>query len=143
MEFSLKKNVKIFITMNISLILFAIFYVIYFDSVKGTVAEVRCRFKEALGFYCPGCGASRSLKAFIHFDFIKSFILYPPITVSALVILDYDIKLIITFICKNTKITDRFKYYTFLLIPASVIISFVVKNILLFFFKIDTVGDFI
>ena len=62
---------------------------------------------------------------------------------SALVILDYDIRLVITLIKKNTEITDRFRFYTFILIPVSIILSFIIKNVLLLAFEIDTVGDFI
>ena len=64
------------------------------------------------------------------------------VKIGALVIIDYDIRLIITIIKKNTAVTDRFRFYTFLLIPISIILTFIIRNILLIFFKIDTVGDF-
>ena len=140
---SLRKNLIILLTLNLSLLLFAAGYVIYFYLSDGESLFFECYVKERFGFYCPGCGGSRSLAAFIRLDFISSFILYPPIIISAIVIIDYDIRLIITLVKRNTEITDKFKFYTFILIPVSIILSFLIKNILLFVFRIDTIGDFI
>lgn len=139
----LKKNLYILIIMNTSLILFALFYTLYFNFTKESDYEIKCVFKSLFGFYCPGCGGSRSLCAFVNFDFINSFIIYPPIIISALVVLDYDRRLVTTLVKKNTEYTDNFKFYTFLIIPASIILWFVIRNILLFVLKIDTVGDFL
>ena len=139
----LRKNLYILIFLNSALFAFAISYTVYFKEIAGTGREISCIFKETLGFYCPGCGGSRSLYHFLKLEFFRSFILYPPIIISALVVLDYDIRLTVTLIKKTTELTDRFKFYTFLLIPASIILNFIIRNLLLLVFKIDTVGDFI
>lgn len=139
----LKRNFYILLILNISLLLFAVFYTLYFKGTQDTENEIKCIAKNLFGIYCPGCGGSRSLYAFLSFDFITSFILYPPLIISAFVILDYDRRLIISLIKKDTKITENFKFYTFLIIPASIILWFIIRNILLLVFKIDTVGDFI
>ena len=139
----LRKNFHILLIINISLVLFAIAYTAYFKLTEGTQIGIECAFKKTFGFYCPGCGGSRALYLFLKFNFLKSFILYPPISVGAIVVLDYDIRLLLSLIKRNTAITDKFKYYTFLLIPISIILTFIIRNILFIFFKIDTVGDFI
>jgi len=139
----LKRNLRILLILNISLLLFAIIYTLYFKLNQNTENEVKCIVKNLFNIYCPGCGGSRSLEAFLSFDFINSFILYPPIIISAVVILDYDRRLITSLLKKDTKITDSFKFYTFLFIPAAIILWFFIRNILLLVFKIDTVGDFI
>jgi len=139
----LRKNLYILIFLNLSIIAFAVFYTLIFTFINGTEREISCLFKEIFGLYCPGCGGSRSLYYFLRFSFVRSFILYPPITFGALVVLDYDIRLSITLIKKNTALTDRFRFYTFLLIPISIILTFIIRNILLIVFKIDTVGDFL
>ena len=117
-------------------------YTIFFVLTKGGENEMVCVFKELFGLYFPGCGGSRSLYSLFRFSLIRSFVFYPPLLIGALVIIDYDIRLVITIIKKNTAVTDRFRFYTFLLIPISIILTFIIRNILLIFFKIDTVGDF-
>lgn len=139
----LKRNFYILLILNMSLLLFAVFYTLYFKEIQNTENGIKCIAKNLFGIYCPGCGGSRSLYAFLSFDFINSFILYPPIIISAAVVLDYDRRLITSLIKKDTEKTDNFKFYTFLIIPASVILWFIIRNILLLVFKIDTVGDFI
>lgn len=32
-----------------------------------------CFFKKVTGFQCPGCGMTRSIRSFLHFEFKKSF----------------------------------------------------------------------
>jgi hypothetical protein len=139
----LRKNLYILIFLNAALFAFAISYTVYFKETEGTGREISCIFKDTFGIYCPGCGGSRSLYYFLRLDFFRSFILYPPIIISALVVLDYDLRLSVSLIKKKTDITDRFKFYTFLLIPSSIMLTFIIRNLLLLVFKIDTVGDFI
>ena len=139
----LRKNFLILLILNISLLLFAVLYTLYFKSTQNTGNGVSCIVKKLFGIYCPGCGGSRSLYAFLSFDLVNSFILYPPIIISAGVIFDYDRRLFLTLIKKDTTGTDNFKFYTFLIIPAAIILWFIIRNLLLLLFKIDTVGDFI
>ena len=143
MRKKLKKNLYILIILNFSLLLFAILYSLYFYFTKGTENEIKCVFKDFFGMYCPGCGGSRSLFSFITLDFLNSFRLYPPIIISAFVILDYDRRLLKTPVKKDTIYTDKFNFFTFLIIPAAIILWFFMRNFLLLVFKIDTVGDFI
>ncbi len=142
MEKQLKKNLLILIIMNSALILFALIYTLTVSLLSENEGESICFIQRNLHIYCPGCGGSRSLLAFLKFDLLSSFVLYPPIIISALVILDYDRRLLITLIRKDPSKTASFKFYTFLIIPASIILTFIIRNILLICFKIDTVGDF-
>jgi len=136
----LKKNLIILIALNSSLLLFAVIYTLLFS--KGQIFEeaTECYFKERFNLYCPGCGGTRGLKSFLKFDLVSSFIYYPPIPISAFVIIAYDLRLSLTLIRGESEITDNYKYYSFLLIPISIILTFLIKNILLFF-GIDPIGD--
>lgn len=136
------KNFKILIILNSSLLLFALFYTAYFLLTKDTEREIVCAFKEVFGIYCPGCGGSRSLYFFLKFDFVNAFIYYPPIIISAITVLSYDIMLIITIIKKDTRLTDSYKFYPFLLIPISIILTFIIR-LFLIHFGIDPLGDII
>lgn len=143
MKKEIKKNLIIFSVMNLALISFAVLYTVYFEITKDTPHEIVCVFKDKFGFYCPGCGGSRSLSAFLHFDLLTSFVYYPAIPVSALVILSYDVRLILTVVKKDTKYTDTYRFYPFILIPITIILTFLIRNILLFGFGIDILGDII
>ena len=138
-----RKNLIILIAMNLSLVVFAVVYTLIFENSSENKGKLfGCAFKETFSLYCPGCGGSRSLSALMKFDFAESFILYPPIIISAITIFEYDVRLILSLVFKNTKFTDRYRFYTFILIPVSVFLTFIVRNLLLVFFGIDTVGDF-
>ena len=50
-----------------------ILYVNFFEGIPGT----GCAFKNVTGFYCPGCGGTRAVKAFFSGHFIWSFIYHP------------------------------------------------------------------
>ena len=143
MNGKIRKNVKILIIMNSLLILYAIAYTLYFNLTKGSEKEIICVIKSAYGFYCPGCGGSRSLTEFLRLNFIDSFIFYPAVPVSALLVLGYDIRLLLTVIKKDSKYTDSYRFYEFILIPVTIILTFIIRNILLFCFGIDFVGDII
>ena len=138
-----KENLLILIILNSSLILFGVIYTLIFTFKKELIMDGACSFQERFRLYCPGCGGSRSLACFMRLDLINSFIYYPPITVSAIVLIDYDRRLLTSVIKGKDSYISNFKYYTFLLIPISIILTFIIRNILLLFFGIDTVGDFI
>lgn len=137
----IRKNLKILIIMNSLLLLYAIAYTLYFNLTKGSEREIVCVIKSAYGFYCPGCGGSRSLTEFMKLNFIKSFMLYPAIPISALLVLGYDARLLISVIKRDSKYTDNYRFYEFILIPIAIILTFALRNILLFGFGIDIVGD--
>ena len=137
----IRKNLKILIIMNSLLLLYAIAYTLYFNLTKGSEREIVCVIKSTYGFYCPGCGGSRSLTEFMKLNFIKSFILYPAIPISALLVLGYDARLLISVIKRDSKYTDNYRFYEFILIPIAIILTFALRNILLLGFGIDIVGD--
>ena len=140
-EEKLRKNLLILIILNLSLISFAIIYTVYFTLTEGTDAEIGCFVREKFHIYCPGCGGSRGLREFLKFNFISSFILFPPIDISAILVLFYDARLSLSLIKKDTSYTDNYRFYPFLLIPVSLLLNFIVRNVLLIFFKIDYIGD--
>lgn len=50
------------------------------------VRGIPCIFHLVTGFYCPGCGGTRAVKAFLHGDFAASFRYHPLIVYTALVV---------------------------------------------------------
>ena len=137
MKKSVKRRIKFFFVMNIVIVTASIVYNILFN--RGIIGS--CAFLSAFGFYCPGCGGSRSLNALLHLDFLNSFIYYPPIIITALIILYVDIRIIISII-KNEDSVGKIGYKIFLIIPITIILQFAVKNILLLC-GIDILGNVI
>ncbi|MBO4902206.1 MAG: DUF2752 domain-containing protein [Lachnospiraceae bacterium] len=75
-----------------------------FDNIHG---ESLCAFRRATGYYCPGCGLTRSCFALARGRVLKS-ILYHPIPVYALFL--YLIWMVRTSVCRITKKQDPASY---------------------------------
>ena len=130
-----KKRILLFSALNILVLAASLVYNYFF--ARGAVGN--CVFLSVFGFYCPGCGGSRSLNALLNFNPLRSFIYYPPIIITSLILLYTDIMLVISTV-KNEKRIIGLSYKIFLLIPVSIIIQFALKNVLLLF-KIDLLGN--
>ena len=130
-----KKLIFLFLIINLSVLSIAFFYNLLFKN--SLIYD--CVFLSVFGFYCPGCGGSRSLNALLKFDFLKSFIYYPPILITSLILLYTDFRIIVSIVKGDTAVR-KLDYRLFLIIPISIIIQFLVKNILLFF-GIDLLGS--
>lgn len=84
-----------------------------------------CLFKKYLGFSCFGCGFQRSVWLLWQGDFYGAYQMYPPLYVGIFgVILFFTLKIF----AKNIKI----KYFILLYFLIN-IVSFIFKNIYLFF----------
>jgi len=131
----LKNRTLLFLVLNFSVLSVSLVYNFLFT--KGLVGK--CVFLSTFGFYCPGCGGSRSLNALLNFNLWKSFIYYPPILITSLILLYVDARLIFSILKKDEN-TVKFNYRLFLIIPIAVILQFIIKNLLLFF-GIDVLGN--
>ena len=131
----LKKRIILFFVLNISVLTVALIYNFLFK--KELIGS--CIFLFAYGFYCPGCGGSRSLNALLDFNILKSFIYYPPILIASLLLLYTDYRVFISIVTKDEEIR-KLDSRIFIIIPISIIIQFAVKNILLLF-GIDILGN--
>lgn len=128
------KNTLIFLILNLSVLIISLVYNFLFK--ERLISE--CVFLNTFGFYCPGCGGSRSLNALLSFNLYKSFIYYPPILITSLILIYVDIKLIYSAF----KLRDKahINPSVFLIIPIAIILNFVIRNILLFS-GIDVLGN--
>jgi len=87
-----------------------------------------------------GCGGSRSLMALLELNLIKSFLLYPPILISCAFILDIDIRAIKAVYLDTSAPLKSFKASFTVIIPISIILTFIVRLIATLFFKTDLVS---
>ena len=112
-------------------------------SMESGIETVSCIFKHNMKLYCPGCGGSRSLVYFLRLDILRSFIYYPALPVCALLVLDADVRAIISLIKDSPGAILGFKINALIIIPIIIILNFIIKNILLVCFGIDILGDII
>ena len=139
-----KKLLLFFIISNATLLIVSLLYAhVTAIAMESGVEAVRCVFKHNIKLYCPGCGGSRSLVYLLRFDLIRSFIYYPALPVTALLILDADIRAVISFVKNSPKAILGFRTGALISIPSIIILNFVVRNIFLVCFGIDMIGDII
>lgn len=143
MNISLRKKIFIIFALANSLLLSVT--LIYSYMINNAITEgyevVECFFKHNFLFYCPGCGGSRSLFYLTKLDIIKSFIYYPPLPLSLLIIIDLDIRALISFIKNDSLPIKKFKPEILILIPIFIFLNFILRNFLLIVFGIDYIGD--
>lgn len=121
-------------------IVFLIFYhtkdIIFYETEGG------CAMKLLFHLYCPGCGGTRAIDAFLHGQLITSFLYNPVILYLACYFLSYYIPatLRIAGIWKQ-KLNGMVYVYILIGLLAVIIIHFIVRNLLLVFGGIDYIGE--
>lgn len=93
-----------------------------------------CIIHKLTGYYCPGCGATRSTIALLHGDFATSLFYYPAIPVAAVLFLWFAV----SFVAE--KATGRRVFFHFplrtawlFLLLAIIVGNFIWKNAVLYF----------
>ena len=132
----------IFLFLNLSVIASTFIFSLIFNpkSVVENGPSYTCIFQKLFNFYCPACGGTRSLGYLFKLDIKNAFISYPPIFVGIFLILYFDILLLISFKKDTLSPLFKFKFFEVLLIPISIILTFLIRNVLLYF-GIDFLGD--
>ena len=125
-----QKGFTVFILLlNISILLVALVYGFAFKKTDGSIFI--CKFHSIFGLYCMGCGGSRALVNLLKFNLLKSFIQYPPILITVFLLLWVDTLTFLSAIKKDNRYIEKIHRSIFIIIPASIILNFVVKNIFL------------
>lgn len=125
-----------FLFSNILILAIAVFYNIISAHYSSFFA---CRFFEIFSFPCPGCGGTRALAALLRFNVVKSFLLYPPILISCFVIIHFDFNVLRFVFNKKQTAFKKIPVFEILLIPFSIIISYLVKLVCFFAFNFDII----
>ena len=106
-------------------------------------AGLKCSMVENLHIYCPGCGGTRSVYALLHLDIISSIRYNIVVPFGIFVFLFYDIRAIISVVKKEENFFEKQKFILVYVFIGILLINFVVRNILLWGFGIDLIGDFL
>lgn len=104
-------------------------------------AGIKCVLAEKALLYCPGCGGTRSLYALLKLDILTALRYNFALPFAVFVYIYYNVKAIISVIKKKD---DFFKTEKFILVYVFIgilILNFIVRNVLLWGFGIDFIGD--
>ena len=137
-----RKILFIFVFLNTLLLLSTIVFCAVFkpQDVIENGNRYTCIFQKIFNIYCPGCGGTRSVGYLLSFDFKNAFLFYPPIFVGIFLVLYFDVLLMISFKKSTLSLIGKFNFFEFILIPLSIILTFIVRNLCLYF-GFDFIGD--
>lgn len=101
-----------------------------------------CAMKLIFHLYCPGCGGTRAIDAFLHGQLLKSFLYNPVILYLACYFLSYYVPatLRIAGVWKH-RINGMIYVYILIGLLAVIILHFIGRNLLLVFGGVDYIGE--
>ena len=144
-KFFTENRIRLLFTFGIpSALLLAICFVYsYFvgEAVESGKKLFECSFQQIFPLYCPGCGGSRSLYYLMRLDIIKSFLYYPALPIAAVILADVYIRALVSFIRDDLSCIKSFRLGCLLIIPLTILFTFIIRNVLLYM-GIDYIGDF-
>lgn len=124
---------KSFLFYNILLVFVTVLFLsVYFISRGFGLDLFECTFHRELGIYCPGCGGTRSLVFLLRLDFANCFLSYPPLLPTLFLIVTCDLLVVFSLVFNKPRLSKLFKKEYFLIVPALIVINFLVENCLLF-----------
>lgn len=99
-----------------------------------------CKFLERTGIYCPACGGSRALIHLLNFNIKESFLFYPPLLISLVLITIVDLFVLFYIVNGNERYLKVARAEVFIIIPFTVLLFFFIRSVLLLF-GIDYIGE--
>jgi hypothetical protein len=129
----------LFLCVNLGIIIISLIYALLFYISPELFA---CKFKETFHLYCPGCGGSRALTRLLSLDIAGAFIAHPPLFIAILAVFEVDLRMLIAILRDTPSVIQRYKPTLFIIFAASLVVYFVLRNILLIN-GIDPLGDII
>lgn len=98
-----------------------------------TKYEPQCAFHILTGYYCPGCGGTRSVILLLEGHLIRSFIYYPLVLYTVIVGGVFLIRQTITYVTKGRIKPMHMTIHYFIIALGIILINFIIKNICLFY----------
>jgi hypothetical protein len=89
-----------------------------------------CLFHLVTGFYCPGCGGTRAVKAMLTGHFLKSLCYHPAVLPTAVLYLAFMGSHTAARVCKSGKINGmKFRFLYLYILGGLVVLNVIIKNI--------------
>lgn len=140
MVFSRKEQWRIFITVNVLLLLLILLFPLY-NKYASVLPLSRCGLLEYLHLYCPACGGTRSFAALIRFDILSALRFNPIVPISAVIFIIYEIMMIKSLVKGEDRELLVKPWMVFVFVGVWLLYS-VIRNVLLFY-GIDPLGNVI
>lgn len=144
MKNSNKEEIKRLVAVDVTLlgaVIFAASAAFFMKSLSsGGLYVPYCLCHDLLHLYCPFCGCTRAALALLKLDFVGSFLANPLVILFSLGCIAYNA---ISIICvvRSRKIPDLGRVGVF--VGVCLLVFFALRNILMIFFGIDTLGELI
>ena len=138
----IEKRIFLFLSFLLGFFLIFLFFYHINDIEFYAYGENDCGLKAYFHLYCPGCGGTRALDAFLHGNFLHSFCLHPTIMYLFAFFLSYYIPTIL-HLSGITQKPIYHKTYLYILIGLLVLIIlfFIGRNLLLVYAGYDYIGE--
>jgi len=130
-DFRLEKNIY---EAGLFLLLAGIILVVIKGIFAADFALPPCLFHKWTGYYCPGCGGTRAVKALLRGDVISSFFYHPVVLYGAVLYSWYMISHTIQYLSKNRlrigmPYTEKYLYVAVIIILVQCVFKNAVKII--------------
>ena len=100
-----------------------------------------CRIRKTFFVYCPGCGATRSLTAFLSGHPLCSLLYYPTFFLAALLILWADFWICFGCITRDETKLKHIHPKIFWLLPVVAVLYAILRTVLAYIVGFDPLGD--
>ncbi len=104
----------------------------FYPHISSLLGITECRFKQVTGFYCPGCGGTRAVKALLSGHIIKAIIYHPFVPYCLFMWIIYEGSHILEMLhvpkIKGMKFENAYAYFGIYII----FINWILKNFILF-----------
>lgn len=135
------RSLLIFLLLNGGLLACALVYRALYLHTGGRFGIFGCVFQSAFSLYCPGCGASRALLSLLALRPLCALYYSPAMVVGALLFLDYDVRLVLSFVRGDASARRSFRLWLLLIFAGVLLLTCLVRNVLWLGFGIDVLGD--
>ena len=135
---SLYKSGKLLFYFETMVLLIYIGVSIFYNTTNFTLVHSysTCLLLNLTGYYCPGCGGTRAFENLVHLHLLKSFYYNPVVLIGFLFfIVSWASYILNKFTHGKTQIY-KIGLKQVLYIDAIFLYSFVIKNLLIYFWKI-------
>lgn len=97
-----------------------------------------CMFHALTGFYCPGCGGTRAVRALLNAQLIESFLCHPFVLYAAVVSVWFMVSQTIERISKGRiRIGMHFREVYMWIALGIIGVNFLIKNLALVIWQVD------
>jgi hypothetical protein len=136
-----RKLLTQYLLIHLALLLYGAFVLLWSLVSKRLGVDYFCLSHDLFGIYCPFCGGTRALSALLRFDLPSALAYNTAFVLTLPLLLFFDARALSLIFCDRVK-GSLFPRPMGILVAVIFAVYFVVRNLLVFAFGVDFVGDF-